>query len=44
MNMSEVPTHRRAGNVPPLDAADIDDVIAFLNTLTDGFEQRGRLG
>jgi hypothetical protein len=24
--------------VPPLDGADIDDVIAFLNTLTDGFE------
>ena len=39
MNMSDVPNHRRAGDVPPLDGADSDDVIAVQNTLTDGFEQ-----
>ena len=38
VNTSEVPYDRRAGDVPALDSADIDDVIAFLNTLTDGFE------
>jgi len=38
VNTSEVPYDRRAGDVPALDSADIDDVIAFLSTLTDGFE------
>jgi cytochrome c peroxidase len=38
VNTAEVPYDRRAGDVPALDGADIDDVIAFLNTLTDGFE------
>jgi cytochrome c peroxidase len=39
VNTSEVPYDRHAGDVPALDSADIDDVIAFLNTLTDGFER-----
>ena len=38
VNTSEVPYDRRPGDVPALDGADIDDVIAFLSTLTDGFE------
>jgi len=38
VNTTEVPYNRHPGDVPALDGADIDDVIAFLNTLTDGFE------
>jgi cytochrome c peroxidase len=38
VNSSEVPYNRHPGDVPALASADIDDVIAFLNTLTDGFE------
>ena len=38
VNTSEVPYDRHAGDAPALDGADIDDVIAFLNTQTDGFE------
>jgi cytochrome c peroxidase len=38
VNTSEVPYDRRAGDVPALDDAGIDDVIAFLNTPNDGFE------
>lgn len=35
VNQTEVPYNRRAGDAPALSDADIDDVIAFLNTLTD---------
>ena len=35
VNTTEVPYDRRAGDVPALGDADIEDVIAFLNTLTD---------
>jgi cytochrome c peroxidase len=38
VNTTEVPYNRHAGDVPALSDADIDDVITFLNTLTDGFE------
>jgi cytochrome c peroxidase len=38
VNTTEVPYNRHPADVPALDGADIDDVIAFLNTLTDGFE------
>jgi cytochrome c peroxidase len=38
VNTTEVPYDRGPGDVPALDSADIDDVIAFLNALTDGFE------
>ena len=38
VNTTEVPYNRRAGDVPALSDGDIDDVIAFLNTLTDGFQ------
>ena len=35
VNTTEVPYNRHAGDVPALRDSDIDDVIAFLNTLTD---------
>ena|SRR5882672_146698 len=38
VNTTEVPYNRHAGDVPALSDSDIDDVIAFLNTLTDGFQ------
>ena len=39
VNTSEAPYNRKAGEAPALTDAEIDDVIAFLNTLTDGFSQ-----
>jgi len=38
VNTSEAPYDRHAGDLPALDGADIDDEIALLDTLTDGFE------
>jgi len=38
MNSSEVPYDRRPGEAPRLDDAEIDAVVAFLQTLTDRFE------
>jgi len=35
MNSSEVPYDRRPGDSPRLDDAEIDAVVAFLQTLTD---------
>ncbi len=35
VNTTEVPYDRHAGDVPALSDSDIEDVIAFLNTLTD---------
>ena len=35
VNTTEVPYDRGAGDVPALNDSDIEDVIAFLNTLTD---------
>jgi cytochrome c peroxidase len=35
VNSSEVPYNRHPGDVPALSDSDIEDVIAFLNTLTD---------
>ncbi len=37
VNTSEAPYDRRPGDAPALDDAEIDDLIAFLNTLTDGW-------
>jgi cytochrome c peroxidase len=37
VNTSEAPYNRRPGDVPALSDAEIDDVIAFLRTLTDGY-------
>jgi len=38
VNMDEVPYDRHSGQAPRLSDAEIDDVIAFLNTLTDGYD------
>ncbi len=38
VNTTEAPYNRRAGGVPALSDAEIDDVIAFLNTLNDGYK------
>lgn len=38
VNTSEVPYDRRPGQAPRLDDAEIADVIAFLHTLTDGYD------
>ena len=37
VNTVEVPYNRRPGEAPALDEAEIDDLIAFLRTLDDGF-------
>jgi len=37
VNTTEAPYNRQLGDVPALSDAEIDDVIAFLQTLTDGF-------
>ena len=38
VNQSEVPYNRHPGDAPALSESDIDDVIAFLGTLTDGYD------
>jgi cytochrome c peroxidase len=38
VNVSEVPYNRTLGGTPALSVAEIDDVLAFLNTLTDGYD------
>ena len=38
VNTAEVPYDRGPGEVPALSDGDIEDVIAFLNTLTDGYQ------
>jgi cytochrome c peroxidase len=37
VNRTEVPMNRNQGDVPALTPQDIDDIVAFLNTLIDGF-------
>ena len=37
VNTSEAPYNRRPGDLPALDDAEIDDLIAFLRTLSDGY-------
>jgi cytochrome c peroxidase len=38
VNTTEAPYDRRPGDPPALTDAEIEDVIAFLRTLDDGFE------
>jgi cytochrome c peroxidase len=38
VDTADAPFDRHAGDAPALNAADIDDVIAFLDTLTDGYQ------
>ena len=40
VNTLEIPYNRHIGDVPALSADDINDVIAFLCTLTDGFDSQ----
>lgn len=37
VNRTEVPYNRNVGDVPALSDSEIDDVVAFLGTLTDGY-------
>ncbi|MBN8557687.1 MAG: c-type cytochrome [Proteobacteria bacterium] len=37
VNTSEAPYDRQPGDAPALDEAEIDDLVAFLQTLTDGY-------
>ena len=41
VNTVEVPYNRRPGDLPALDENEIQDLVAFLQTLTDGFQPRG---
>jgi cytochrome c peroxidase len=36
------PFGRRPGARPALTSSEIDDIVAFIETLTDGYEARGR--
>ena len=38
VNTEEVPYNRHLGDAPALSDDEIDDLIAFLNTLTDGYD------
>lgn len=38
VNTEEVPYNRHLGDLPALSPAEIDDVVAFLQTLTDGYQ------
>jgi cytochrome c peroxidase len=38
VNVTEVPYNRDEGEAPALSANEIDDVVAFLQTLTDGYQ------
>ena len=38
VNTSEAPYNRKPGDAPALTDAEIDDVIAFLKTLSDGYQ------
>jgi cytochrome c peroxidase len=37
VNTSEVPYNRRPGDEPALNEAEIQDLVAFLRTLSDGY-------
>jgi len=37
VNRTEAPYNRNPGDVPALTDAEIDDLVVFLNTLSDGF-------
>jgi cytochrome c peroxidase len=42
VNTTEVPYNRHLGDRPALDENEIQDLIAFLQTLTDGYQPRGQ--
>jgi cytochrome c peroxidase len=37
VNVTEVPYDRKAGETPALTPAEVDDIVAFLGTLDDGY-------
>ena len=37
VNVTEVPYNRKPGDAPALDDQEVDDLVAFLRTLTDGY-------
>ena len=39
VNVTEVPYNRKPGDAPALSDAEIDDVVAFLGTLSDGYKK-----
>jgi cytochrome c peroxidase len=39
VNVTEVPYNRKPGDAPALSDAEVDDVVGFLQTLTDGYRQ-----
>jgi cytochrome c peroxidase len=42
VDTADAPFNRHPGDPPALNAAEIEDVLAFLATLTDGYEDTGR--
>jgi cytochrome c peroxidase len=38
VNVTEVPYDRQPGDAPALSDEEVDDVVAFLKTLTDGYQ------
>ena len=40
IDTADAPFDRKRGDAPPMTASDIRDIIAFLNTLTDGYTPR----
>src|SRR5262249_46455570 len=44
IDVVDAPFDRKAGQAPALNDAEIADVIAFLNTLTDGYRPGGSTG
>lgn len=44
VNVTEVPYNRKLGDAPALSPAEIDDVIAFLCTLNDGYDPASPVG
>jgi cytochrome c peroxidase len=44
VNIKEVPYDRKPGMAPALNEAEVDDVVAFLQTLSDGYKRCGVRG
>ncbi len=41
VNVAEVPYNRQLGDAPALSDSEIDDVVAFLHALSDGYATSG---
>jgi cytochrome c peroxidase len=42
VDVTDAPFNRRRGEKPSLSKQEIKDVVAFLNALTDGYQQASR--